>query len=414
MKINLNKTIRAMAIALDLAEKSSVRDRDIIERVSNINYSEHEFAHHSRRSAFISMKLNSLINLDAERTKSLYVSTLLHDIGASKGLKCSHSSDSFIKEHCILGSRILEPFPLFNNMSQVILYHHENFNGSGPMGLIGNQIPMESQIIRISDLVELLYDENTPSFKQKDFIKNWVKSNASKIFSKDIVDVFLEISSKDVFWFDMENTSYMDFILDKLSPDLNNDLNLKEFELIADTFSNIIDTKSNFTASHSRGISELAYKISKYLNYPEEKCLKMKIAGLFHDIGKLAIPTSILDKNGPLDQDEFSIIKSHAYYTSIILDNIDENREISSWASNHHEKLNGNGYPKGLSSEELSEESRIIAVCDIYQALTEDRPYRKGMSKDESFSILDNMAKENAICSNTVSYLKSALSSDKI
>ncbi|KOA18329.1 cyclic di-GMP phosphodiesterase response regulator RpfG [Clostridium homopropionicum DSM 5847] len=409
MRVNLNKTIRAMALALDLAEKSSIKDKDIVERVSNVNYSEHEFANHSRRVAYIAMSLSKFINFNLDEKNALYISALLHDIGASKGLKQSHNSDAFIKEHCVLGSSILELFPMFNNMSNVILYHHENYNGSGPMGLKGDEIPLQSQLIRMADLVELLYEENIHSFKQKNLIISWVKSNTNKIFSKDLVDMFVSAASKDMFWFDMENISIMDNILDRVSPNLDINLDLAQFESIAHTFSNIIDTKSNFTARHSRDIAELAYKISSYLNYPEEKCLKMKIAGLFHDIGKLAIPSSILDKNGPLDCEEFSIIKSHAYYTSIILDSLDSAKEISTWASNHHEKMNGTGYPNGLTSPELSEESRIIAVCDIYQALTEDRPYRKGMSQKEAFAILDKMVEESNLCSKAVSYLKSAL-----
>ena len=274
----------------------------------------------------------------------------------------------------------------------------------------GNETPLESQIIRIADLVELLYDADIPSFKQKDFIRNWIKSNSGTIFSEAIADSFLNISSKDMFWFDLESLSFMNFLLDKVSPDLDIYLNLDEFEAIAHIFSNIIDSKSKFTAKHSREISELAFKISKHLGYSSEKCQKMRIAGLFHDVGKLAIPSKILDKNGPLDEEEFSIIKSHAYYTSVILDTIGNIDDINNWASNHHEKLDGNGYPKGIYDNDLSVESRIMTVCDVYQALIEDRPYRKGMSIMKAFSILDNMATKNFVCSNALNYLKEALS----
>ena len=184
---------------------------------------------------------------------------------------------------------------------------------------------------------------------------------------------------------------------------------IEDFEKIAYMFSEIIDNKSKFTAKHSRNISNLAYEVSKYLNYPEEKCVKMRIAGLLHDIGKLAIPSRILDKNSSLSADEFSIIKSHVYYTKIILDRIEDIPDISEWASNHHEKLNGKGYPRALSSKDLSEESRIMAICDIYQALTEDRPYRKGLSNEKTFSIMYEMVNDNFICGKTVGYLKGAI-----
>ncbi|MPM50009.1 hypothetical protein SDC9_96743 [bioreactor metagenome] len=184
---------------------------------------------------------------------------------------------------------------------------------------------------------------------------------------------------------------------------------LDEFEKIAHIFGNIIDNKSNFTARHSKGISELAYNVSKHIGYSNEKCQKMKIAGLLHDIGKLATPNGILEKNGSLSTEQFCIIKSHVYYTKVILDKIEVIPDISDWASNHHEKLNGKGYPRALSSNELSEESRIMGVCDIYQALTEERPYRKSLSDKEAFSIMDDMAKNNFICSKAISYLKEAV-----
>jgi len=98
-----------------------------------------------------------------------------------------------------------------------------------------------------------------------------------------------------------------------------------------------------------------------------------------------------LDKPGKLSMEEYSIIKSHTYYTRLVLDKIDGIQDISDWASNHHETLRGTGYPDALNSSSLSLESRIIAVSDIYQALTEDRPYRSGMTIEKTFSIIDNM-----------------------
>ena len=221
-----------------------------------------------------------------------------------------------------------------------------------------------------------------------------------------MVDAFLKTAEKDSFWFDLENITFIDSIFSSIAPNTNIYLNLEEFEKIAEIFSRIIDSKSKFTARHSKGISDLAYTISKHIGYPSEKCTKMQIAGLLHDIGKLATPSSILNKNGPLTKEEFSIIKAHVYYTSIILNKIEDIPEISEWASNHHEKLNGNGYPNKLEAKDLSEESRIMAVCDIYQALTEDRPYRKGLSIDEAIDIMNKMAENNDICKNALGYLK--------
>jgi putative nucleotidyltransferase with HDIG domain len=414
MNISMDKVIRAMSAALDLAQMSSRKNNDdtpIIERVSNINYSDHKFLNHSQRTAYIAIEIANYLNLSENEKKRIYLVALLHDIGAANSFKESHSSDVFIKKHCITGADITKNFPKFHDISKIILYHHENFNGSGVHGLKKDEIPIESQIVRISDSIELLYREDRETFKQKEVVRNWVKKKENIIFSKDIVDAFLAISSKDMFWLDMANIAFMDVVMNRVKPKLDLYLNLEELEIIAEIFANIIDDKSKFTATHSKGIAKLAYMVSTHIGYDEEKCIKMKISGLLHDIGKVAIPTNILDKKGKLTSEEFDIIKSHVYYTRIILDKIEDIPDISEWAYNHHEKLNGHGYPAGLTAKDLSEESRILAVCDIYQALTEDRPYRKGLKIDKTLSIMNDMVEQGFICEHAFENLKATIES---
>lgn len=410
MNINLDKTIRAMAVALDLAEISSVKNATIVEDISNVNFSKHNYLNHSKRTTYIALKLGEYFNLSEITMQKLYITALLHDIGAATSFKESHISNTFILEHCKKGSEIIKDFPVYSNISPLVLFHHENFDGSGAMGLKGEEIPFVSQIIRLSDLVELMYSEGSTSHAQKSNITEWIKSNTDLIFSQKLVDAFLSIAETDIFWFDIENISFMDFILDSIAPKLSISLDLFQFEKIAYILASIIDKKSAFTAKHSRGIADLAYMVSKHVGYSEEKCLQMKIAGLLHDIGKLAIPNSILDKDGSLTENEFSIIKSHVYYTKVILDRIEDIRDISDWSSNHHEKLNGSGYPRRLDSPKLSEECRIMCVCDIYQALTEDRPYRSGLSSDKALAILHGMVDDGFICSDALSKLIATLS----
>lgn len=409
MDISFEKTIRAISLALDLAEISSSENLSLGDNISSINLSNHEFYNHSKRTTYIALKLGKFLKLDETSMKLLYISSLLHDIGATNSLNKSHISSEFIKEHCAYGEKITHDLPIFSNISSIIHYHHENCIGTGPFHLNNDEIPIESKIIHLSDIVELMYRKNIPAYKQRENIITVVKNNSGTTFDEKIVDAFLNVSSKEIFWFDMENISFLDFILDNISPDINDKLTLKQFGKFALMIAEIIDSKSSFTAEHSRGISHLAYEVSKYVGYSEEKCLKMKIAGLLHDIGKLAIPSAILDKKGSLTDDEFSIIKSHVYYTKIILDRIEDIKDISYWASSHHEKLNGKGYPMHLTASELSEECRIMGVCDIYQALTEDRPYRKGLSKERAFKILNGMTEDGFICPKAVSQLRGTL-----
>ena len=121
---------------------------------------------------------------------------------------------------------------------------------------------------------------------------------------------------------------------------------------------------------------------------------KMYLAGALHDIGKVAVGNEILEKPGRLTDEEFTIMKHHAAYTYYILSEIDDFEELRDWAAFHHERLDGTGYPFGKTAAELNTQERMMACIDIYQALTESRPYKQGMSHEKACEILWDMAKK--------------------
>jgi HD-GYP domain-containing protein (c-di-GMP phosphodiesterase class II) len=109
---------------------------------------------------------------------------------------------------------------------------------------------------------------------------------------------------------------------------------------------------------------------------------------LLHDVGKLGVSNAILDKPGPLDETEWPAMRAHAVHTQEILNRIGPLREMAAIAAAHHERLDGCGYPLGLGEEAIRRETRIITVCDFYDALTSDRPYRAAMDRDEALAIM--------------------------
>jgi len=123
----------------------------------------------------------------------------------------------------------------------------------------------------------------------------------------------------------------------------------------------------------------------------------MLIAGYLHDLGKVTVDNSILEKPGKLNEDEFNIIRAHTYYTYHLLYAIPQFDTIKIWASYHHEKLNGTGYPFHIKEDNLPLGSRIVAVADVFTAITEDRPYRKGMDDEQAIRVLNSMVAEGAL-----------------
>lgn len=413
--IDFNSFINSVSLSLDLAEGAAFRDKNKkvnfnvpIEGFSLYN---HNFANHSKRTALASIYIAEKLNYSAERLKNLYIAASTHDIGAVEAFAAAHGDSNFMFEHSEFGASIVKKLPMDKSISRFIKFHHESWNGSGPNGLAGSDIPEESQIIHIADMFELSYNDELPYWVQRDYIINWVKSKKGKIFSPEISDAFLEACATEKFWLDMENITFNPEIMTRKIPAIKAPISLDIIRNISVVFAAIIDKKSAFTHEHSIGLSNHATLLSRYYGYGEKLTLKMKIAALLHDIGKLAIPNHILDKPGKLTTEEYSIIKSHAYYTKLILGNINGMEDIADWAANHHETLRGTGYPEALSAEQLDNNSRIMAVCDIYQALTEDRPYRDGMPKEKALKIMDSMVDVGNIDGSVVKALKEVIQS---
>lgn len=149
-----------------------------------------------------------------------------------------------------------------------------------------------------------------------------------------------------------------------------------------------IDAKSNWTAGHSERVTDLAVEIGRNMGLGDNDLRVMKIGGLLHDIGKIGTPPNILDKPGKLTADEMRIMQEHVRTGIRILEPIPGFRDALPIIAQHHEWFNGKGYPEGIAGEEISLHARIFAVADSYDALTSDRPYRKGLPKHEVLSML--------------------------
>jgi putative nucleotidyltransferase with HDIG domain len=149
-----------------------------------------------------------------------------------------------------------------------------------------------------------------------------------------------------------------------------------------------IDAKSSWTAGHSERVTKLALKMASILGLTQKEMNTLHQAGLLHDIGKIGIPVSILDKPGKLTVEEYGIIREHPGKGVKILQPIEEYTEVIPVAMQHHEWYNGQGYPDRLSGEEISFGARILAVADVFDALTSDRPYRVGMPIEQAISII--------------------------
>jgi putative nucleotidyltransferase with HDIG domain len=157
--------------------------------------------------------------------------------------------------------------------------------------------------------------------------------------------------------------------------------------LLAET----LDLRDVGTARHSSTAGRYAQRIARELGLTAERVERIRVAGVLHDIGKLGIADAILQKPGPLSDAEWTEIRRHPELGARILDHANL-RDIATWVRGHHERVAGAGYPDGLAGEAIALESRILAVADAYEAMTADRPYRRGMSPAEARAELERCA----------------------
>ena len=145
-----------------------------------------------------------------------------------------------------------------------------------------------------------------------------------------------------------------------------------------------VDKKDRYTRQHSEDVTGRALMLARYLALPDESLRTLRIAGLLHDVGKIGVPDSILQKPGRLDVGEFDVVRHHVQLSELIIKEVPNLGEVVEAVGAHHERFDGTGYPRGLRGEQIPHLGRILAVADAYSAMTTDRPYRKAMSHDEA------------------------------
>jgi HD-GYP domain-containing protein (c-di-GMP phosphodiesterase class II) len=387
MNFNLNQFLRSIANALDTIEVN------IFGIATN----------HSKRIAYISLKIAHELQLTNEELFDLASLAIMHDNGASLKVlqdKLSGSTKEKLnilesrKVHCEIGEDNLKNFPFLTNPKNVILYHHEKVDGSGFFGLSQDEIPIFAQIIALADALDLTFDLEDTSNKDK--IIAYVGEHRNTFFSPLLSDVFVRIADHPEFWESLRSEN-IDESLQTIIPVFSDELSYLDIRNITKTFSKIIDAQSEFTHKHSSGLSAKLEKMAEYYGMDPITTLKLSIATDLHDLGKLVIGNGILDKPGKLSQEEFEVVKKHPQITKVCLQEIQGFEDITRWASNHHEKLDGSGYPAGLTAKELDFNSRLLACLDIYQALRESRPYRNSMDHSEAMKIMMQMVDEGQL-----------------
>ncbi len=354
-------------------------------------------SNHHKRVAYISYCIAKEMGYSENEIKDLVLAGLLHDCGAVNLFERSSifefgfdNSYSNRHNHGYKGWFILRDADELKTAADIIKYHHVFWNEKLNKRLELYKVPKFSHILHLADRIDILINPNQEILQQKKYISKMINSGKNTMFMPAAVDAFENLASKPYFWFDITITNLEDLLRKIMSP-YKVYINSKLLIQYADIAHRIIDFRSKFTATHSIGVAASASALASKLGFSACDSRLMHSAGLMHDLGKLCIPESILEKPGPLDHYEFNLMKAHPYHTYRILDSIPGLGKVRDWAAFHHEKLDGSGYPFGLDSRSLDLGSRILAVSDMFTALTEERPYRRAMSLKDTVKLINEV-----------------------
>jgi putative nucleotidyltransferase with HDIG domain len=294
---------------------------------------------------------------------------------------------------CERGANVALGLGLSESTAAAIRSMDEHWDGGGePLGLRGPDIPLLGRIVGLAQVVEVYwhdYDEHAALAVAERRNSRW--------FDPDLVRALRVLVKDRKFWSTLRNedTRRLVFDAEHQFAVVADDARL---DAIAEAFASVVDAKSPYTSEHSRRVASLAVAIAERLGFSAANITRIRRAALLHDIGKLGVPNSILDKPGTLNEREWAVVREHPAHTLQILEAVPVFQDFAFDAACHHERMDGSGYHRGYTAERLSPAARALAVADVADALLADRPYRASLDPDEALRILKADCARGALC----------------
>ena len=413
-QVRLSKVIGAMSYALDLTEG--------------------EPPGHAVRTCKIGMRLARVIGLDTATRSRLFYALLLKDVGCSANsakMAALFGADDHVAKRtskrvdwsgrfpalvwslrtvapggslrgrldrllaikaegevtralmqarCDRGAEIALMLGLEADTAEAIRALDEHWDGGGqPRGLRADEIPLLGRILCLAQTVEIFHAAGG-------ICAAWrvARGRRGRWVDPALVDAFGTLLADAEFWGSLHEADIASWEPEDRLLTVDD----ARLDRIAGAFAGVVDAKSPWTYRHSDRACLIAVGMASALGADVEMLRDLRRAALLHDIGKLAISSRILDKPAPLTGSEFAQIKEHPLITERILARVPGCEHIAPVACAHHERLDGGGYPRGLTAAELTMPMRLLAIADVYEALTSERPYRPARSSEEALAII--------------------------
>ena len=305
---------------------------------------------------------------------------------------------------CERGAAISRLFGVPEATAEAIYHLDEHWDGRGhPHGTRRQNIPLLARILCLAQTLEVFVAGRGVGAGM-----DMLRGRRGRWFDPEVTDAALALENQANFWADAYTADPFAALADLEPPDTRLLADERRIDDVATGFAQVVDAKSPWTRRHSEGVRELAVGIARRQGLPEAEVRQIHRAALLHDVGKLGVSNAVLDKPGKLDDREFRAMRLHAAYTHQILGRVRGLGQLAEVAAGHHEKLDGTGYHRGLVGDAIHPHSRILAVADMCEAMTAERPYRATMPEEKVLRILDAESR-SAVCGDAVAGLREHL-----
>ena len=366
----INELISAVSMAMDIEEGVKL--------------------YHGWRVAIIAAHLTRALGSPA-RIENFHAG-LIHDVGGvglphhvvtylEASRKDAHTGQANLTpaviSHPLLSAEIVSSLPGISHAARATLDHHENWDGHGfPRGLHEEEISLDGQILHAADLLDLMLRRDPPP-SLDETISDLV-SMAGTQLSPSVADALTAELRAGLHEALLDADGLFEFF-EATRADVGEipvEQGVDAIGVTLDVLSRVVDNKHPYTIGHSRRVARYCLLIGITMGLEHSDLTLLKWAALVHDVGKLSVPTKMLDKPTALTDEEHELVKFHVSYTFDIISMITDLRSVAIVASSHHERHDGAGYPLGWAGDDIPLGGRIIAVADAFDAMTSERPYR--------------------------------------
>jgi len=289
-----------------------------------------------------------------------------------------------VRLRCERGSQIVLTLGMGAAAARAVRALDEHWDGHGhPDGLAGDAIPLEARILGLAQTLEVFTMRGGPHAGL-----HTVRERSGRWFDPVVVDACRGLEPRLLAWMSHDTAELHAAVREAEPGGAALLATHRTVDRVAEAFASVVDAKSPFTGAHSLRTAQVAVDVAQTLGWDAVAVADLRRAALLHDLGKLAVPNRILDKPTALTAPEWEVMRLHAFHTERILSHIEGFEGFAFAAAAHHERLDGSGYCRGLRGVQIPTLAQVLAVADVYDALSAERPYRGPMAPADALALM--------------------------